>query len=92
MGMGVRHVLEAVGEGWRFKSLRVRLSKPVFPGEEIRTEMWVDPENLDGGRRRRVVYRMCVGERVVMKDAAVEMERVEGGDGGLGRGVGSAKL
>ncbi|KAK5169013.1 uncharacterized protein LTR77_006322 [Saxophila tyrrhenica] len=68
LGVGVRHVLEAFADGdaGRFKGMKVRLSKPVFPGDVVRTEMWRE----EGGRVVR--YRQCVGdERVVMKDAAV---------------------
>jgi acyl dehydratase len=69
LGMGVKHVVDTFAEGevGRFQSVKVRLSKPVFPGETVRTEMWRE----DGGRR--VLYRQCVGDRVVMKDAAVEL-------------------
>ena len=55
--------------------MKVRLSKPVFhwDGEVVRTEMWKE----DGGKR--IVYRMMVGERVVISQAAVELKgcRVE---------------
>ena len=69
LGMGVKHVLDSFADGnpLRFKGVKVRLSKPVFPGEIVRTEMW--KEN-DG---RRILYRQVVGEKVVMKDAAVEL-------------------
>ena len=30
----------------RFKSLRLRFSAPVYPGETIRTEMWKDGTNI----------------------------------------------
>lgn len=68
LGMGVRHVLDAFagGEVERFGSVKVRLSKPVFPGETVKTEMW----RVEGG----VVYRQCVGERVVMRDGFVELK------------------
>ena len=89
LGMGVRHVIEAFGEGRRFKNVRLRLSKPVFPGKEVRTEMWKE----DGGRR--IVYRQSVGSRIVMRDAAVEFEDIvlkeESDRGSLLRAVG-AKL
>ncbi|KAJ4374867.1 hypothetical protein N0V83_001945 [Neocucurbitaria cava] len=73
LGIGVRHVVEAFADGnvGRFKSVKVRLSKPVFAAlsEEVRTEMW-----RDGGR---VLFRMVVGngeeEKVVMSQGAVEM-------------------
>ncbi|CAO2654043.1 Nn.00g107760.m01.CDS01 [Neocucurbitaria sp. VM-36] len=73
LGIGVRHVVEAFAEGdvGKFKSVKVRLSKPVFAAlsEEMRTEMW-----RDGGR---VLFRMVVGggkeEKVVMSQGAVEL-------------------
>jgi acyl dehydratase len=71
LGMGVKHVVDsfADGDSSKFRSVKVRLSKPVFPGETARTEMWSE----EGGRR--ILYRQCVGDRVVMKDAAVELHR-----------------
>ena len=75
IGMGVRHVLDrwAGGDVNRFESVKVRLSKPVFHwnGEVVKTEMWKE----DGGKR--IVYRMVVGERVVISQAAVELKDVE---------------
>ena len=73
LGMGVKHVLDtfAGGDVRKFKSMKVRLSKPVFPGEIVRTEIWGE----DGGKR--VLYRQCVGERVVMKDAVVEFQNTK---------------
>ena len=70
LGLGVRHVLEAFagGDHRRFKVMKVRLSQPVFPGEVVRTEMW----DAEGGRL--ILYRQLVGDRVVMKDAAVELK------------------
>lgn len=69
LGMGVKHVMDCFAEGdaTRFRSVKVRLSKPVFPGESVRTEMWRD----EGAER--VLYRQVVDNRVVMKDAAVEL-------------------
>jgi peroxisomal enoyl-CoA hydratase 2 len=78
LGMGVLHVVDTFAEGdfARFKNAKVRLSKPVFPGEVVRTEMWKD----SGGR---ILYRMVVKEeggkdRVVISQAAVELKGVEG--------------
>ena len=73
LGIGVRHVVEAFANGdvGRFKSVKVRLSKPVFAAlsEEVRTEMW-----KEGGN---VLFRMVVGdgkkEKVVMSQGAVEL-------------------
>lgn len=75
LGMGVRHVLDAFADGEveRFGSVKVRLSKPVFPGEVVKTEMW----RLSGVTGEVVVYRQLVGERVVMRDGVVELK--EGG-------------
>lgn len=69
LGMGVKHVLDSFGgsDASRFKNMKVRLSKPVFPGEIVRTEMWKTEEG------RKILYRQCVTDRVVMKDAAVEL-------------------
>lgn len=69
LGLGVRHVLDAFAEGdhARFKGMKVRLSKPVFPGEVVKTEMW------EAEKGRLILYRQVVGDRVVMKDAAVEL-------------------
>jgi acyl dehydratase len=71
MGIAVRHVLDtfAGGDVRRFKSLKVRLSKPVFPGEKVVTEMWRE----DGGKK--IVFRQFSGldKRVVMSMAAVEL-------------------
>lgn len=39
----------------RFKSLKLRFSSPVYPGETIRTEMWID--GADVSFRARVVER-----------------------------------
>lgn len=71
LGIGVKHVIDAFADGdaTRFKGMKVRLSKPVFPGEVIRTEMWKGEGNL-------IFYRQMVGDRVVMKDAAVELHEV----------------
>lgn len=78
LGVGVRHVVEAFGgeDGAEaFRSVRVRLTRPVFAalGEEVRTEMWAEK----GGRR--VLFRMVVDEgegreRVVMSDGYVELK------------------
>jgi acyl dehydratase len=74
LGLGVKQVIDAFagGDCGRFRGMKVRLSKPVFPGDMVRTEMWRE----DGGRLVR--YRQCVGERVVMRDAAVMLD-VDGG-------------
>ncbi|KAL4956107.1 MaoC like domain-containing protein [Aspergillus filifer] len=75
IGIGVRHVIEhfARGEVGRFRIVKSRLSKPVFPGEEVRTEMWRE----SGGR---ILYRQ-VGEdgRVVISQAEVRLTDEEEG-------------
>ncbi len=59
-GVAGRAVIKACcgGDPARLKSLQVRFSSPVFPGETIRTEMWPDGE--------RVAFRARVVERDVV--------------------------
>lgn len=59
-GVAGRAIIKAVcgGNPARLESLQVRFSSPVFPGETIRTEMW-----LDGSR---VSFRARVLERDVV--------------------------
>jgi 3-hydroxyacyl-CoA dehydrogenase/3a,7a,12a-trihydroxy-5b-cholest-24-enoyl-CoA hydratase len=65
-----RHVIKAFGGGdpRLFKSIKVRFSESVLPGETLRTEMW---KEADG----RVIVRCKVVERdkVVISNAAVEL-------------------
>jgi len=72
IGIGVKHVIDkfADGDSSRFKSVKLRLSKPVYPGEVARTEMWKE----DGGSR--IVYRQLAGTqgKVVISNAAVELK------------------
>lgn len=75
IGVGVRQVLEAV-EG-RFGSVKCRLSRPVFAGDEVRTDMWRVGEG-------KVVYRMVVveeggRERVVIDGAGLDLVEMKGG-------------
>ncbi|PPJ56163.1 hypothetical protein CBER1_09191 [Cercospora berteroae] len=74
MGMGVKAVIDSFADGdqKRFRSVKLRLSTPVYPGEVVRTEMWRE----EGGRR--IVYRQVAGveERVVVSNAAVELGEV----------------
>lgn len=74
LGLGVKQVIDifARGDATRFEGMKVRLSKPVFPGDLVTTDMWSE----EGGTLVR--YRQRVGDRVVMKDAAVML----GGSGG----------
>ncbi|KPI35906.1 Peroxisomal hydratase-dehydrogenase-epimerase [Cyphellophora attinorum] len=85
IGVGVRLVMEVMGQGKNFESVKCRLSRPVFAGDRVRVEMWRVEDGL-------VVYRMVVDEedekggmrqRVVIDGAGL---RFVGGD------VGGAKL
>lgn len=70
IGIGVKHIIDtfAGGDSSCFKNMKLRLSKPVFPGETVRTEMWSEDEG------RRIVYRQLAGaEKVVITQAAVEL-------------------
>lgn len=83
LGMGVLHIIDTFGGGdfGRFKSMKVRLSKPVFPGEVVTTEMWRDSAK-DAGTR--ILYRQTVGQdRVVITQAAVELTDAKGVRGAL---------
>lgn len=57
LGVVAHALLRALGEydAARFRSLALRFSAPVFPGETIRTEIW-----RDGGFRARVLERDAV--------------------------------
>jgi NAD(P)-dependent dehydrogenase (short-subunit alcohol dehydrogenase family)/putative sterol carrier protein/acyl dehydratase len=70
-GFAARHVVSKFakdGDSRYFKSIRVRFSKSVFPGDTLVTEMW---KESDG----KVVFRTKVKERdeVVISNAAVEL-------------------
>src|SRR5690606_28533194 len=68
-GVAARHVIKrfADGDPRRFKSIKVRFSDSVFPGETLITEMWKESDN-------RVIVRCRLKERdkVVLSQAAVE--------------------
>ncbi len=72
-GFAARHVIKALSKNdpRLFKSIKVRFSESVFPGETLVTEMWKEPS--DGGDK--VVFRCKVKERdkVVISNAAVEL-------------------
>lgn len=91
IGMGVKHILDtfAGGRVERFKSVKLRLHAPVFIGEKVQTEMWIQDQpthpQLEMGWKNGVtsiVYRQVVlnedsgavdSGRVVISNAVVEL-------------------
>ncbi len=68
-GFAARHVIKAFSKNDPrfFKSIKVRFSESVFPGETLMTEMWKEGD--------KIVFRCKVKERdkVVISNAAVEL-------------------
>ncbi|CBF84406.1 uncharacterized protein ANIA_09041 [Aspergillus nidulans FGSC A4] len=70
IGIGVNHVIEAFagGDSARFQRLKLRLSKPVFPGEVVTTKMWRFNET-------KIVYQQVAGDgRVVISNAEIKLK------------------
>jgi 3-hydroxyacyl-CoA dehydrogenase/3a,7a,12a-trihydroxy-5b-cholest-24-enoyl-CoA hydratase len=69
-GFAARHVIKemAKNDPRFFKSIKVRFSDSVFPGETLVTEMWKDGD-------QKIIFRCKVKERdkVVISNAAVEL-------------------
>lgn len=74
-GFAARAVLKIFGDNdpARFKSIKTRFSKHVFPGETLVTEMWRDDETASG--LTRIIFQTRAAERdeVVLSNAAVEL-------------------
>jgi 3-hydroxyacyl-CoA dehydrogenase/3a,7a,12a-trihydroxy-5b-cholest-24-enoyl-CoA hydratase len=70
-GFAARAVLKHVcgNDPARFKSIKVRFTKHVFPGETLITEIWKAAED-------RVIFRVKVAERgeIVLNNAAIELQ------------------
>lgn len=70
-GFVARHVLRTFGDNdpARFKSIKVRFAKHVFPGETLVTEMWKESDE-------RIVFRCKVKERdaLVISNAVIELQ------------------
>jgi acyl dehydratase len=70
IGVGVKHVIDsfAGGDSSRFRSVKLRLSKPVFPGDIIQTQMWREDDG-------RIVYQQGAPDgRVVISQAEIQLK------------------
>jgi len=69
-GYAARHVIRemAKNDPRYFKSIKVRFSDSVFPGETLVTEMWKEPDG-------KIIFRCKVKERdrTVISNAAIEL-------------------
>src|SRR5262249_17678308 len=69
-GYATRHVIRQFSKNDPrfFKSIKVRFSESVFPGETLVTEMWKESDT-------RIIFRCKVKERdkVVISNAAIEL-------------------
>jgi len=69
-GFATRHVIKSFSKNDPrfFKSIKVRFSESVFPGETLVTEMWKDSD-------QKIIFRCKVKERdkVVISNAAIEL-------------------
>ncbi|KAJ1921179.1 hypothetical protein H4219_000777 [Mycoemilia scoparia] len=72
LGHAARHVIQAAagGDATKLKSMKVRFTAPVFPGETLETQMWRDEKSPN-----RVLFQTRVVERdvVAISNAAIEL-------------------
>ena len=69
LGIAGRAVLKTYcdNDPTRFKSLRLRFSAPVYPGETVRMEMWKDASNVSF--RAKIVER----DVIVLNNGSIEI-------------------